>query len=193
MDMNYTVVETSKLAAVRGGAHIYSLICDEDIQNGHIGYVGLLADSVEGQETYEFGIFDEATLGKRKAVLVAHPEWNYDECNRKNQALYNFINEAGVAFRGFDLTYGDVFAVTEGAFDTTGVGTIEKDQYVILAAGTTTMKIVATEAETAGVGFVGIIEGKAKRGQGWVAKGGQAYGRPYDVYFVRVLKNEVIA
>ena len=79
MDKNYTVVETSKLAAVRGGAHIYSVIADEAIQNGSIGYVGMLAKGVEGQETYEFGIFDENTIGKKKAVLVANPEWDYDE------------------------------------------------------------------------------------------------------------------
>ena len=38
MDKNYTVVETSKIAAVRGGGHLYSLIADVDVENGHIGY-----------------------------------------------------------------------------------------------------------------------------------------------------------
>ena len=53
MDKNYTVVETSKIAAVRAG-HLYSLITDVDVENGHIGYVGDLAADVEGLETHEF-------------------------------------------------------------------------------------------------------------------------------------------
>lgn len=193
MDKNYTVVETSKLAAVYGGAHIYSAVSDEDIQNGSIGYIGLRAKNVEGQETYEFGIFDEDTLGKKKAVLVANPEGDYDECHRTNQALYNYINEAGKVFRAYDLIYNDKFALSESGFDTSGVESIEEDQYVILTADSTTLKIVETEDETDGAGFVGIIEGKAKRGHGWTAKNGKTYGRPSVIYWVRVLKNEVVS
>ena len=193
MDKNYTVVETSKLAAVRGGGHIYSVIADEDIQNGHIGYVGMLAEGVEGQETYEFGIFDAETLGKKKAVLVANPEWDYDECKKTNQALYNYINKADVPFRAYDLADNDVFAVSAPGFDSTGVASIEKGQYVILAADATTMKIVATEAETEGKGFVGVIEGTVKRSHGWTAKNGTTYGRPSVMYWVRVIRNAVVA
>lgn len=193
MDKNYTVVETSKLAAVRGGAHIYSVISDEEIQNGHIGYVGMLAKDVEGQETYEFGIFDEATLGKKKVVLVADPEWDYDECKRSNQALYNYINKAEVPFRAFDLIENDVFAISASGFDASGVDAIEADQYVIPVADTTTLKVVATEEETADAGFVGIIEGTVKRSHGWTAKNGTVYGRPSVMYWVRVLKNGVNA
>lgn len=193
MDKNYTVVETSKLAAVRGGAHIYSVISDEEIQNGHIGYVGLLAEDVEGQETYEFGIFDDATLGKKKVVLVANPEWDYDECKRTNQALYNYINKSDVPFRAFDLIDNDVFAISAPGFDASGVDAIERGQYVIPVAGETTLKIVATEDETAGAGFVGIIEGTVKRSHGWTAKNGTVYGRPSVMYWVRVLKNSVNA
>lgn len=193
MDKNYTVVETSKLAAVHGGAHLYSVISDEDIQNGSIGFIGLRAKDVEGQETYEFGVYDADTLGKKKAVLVANPEWDYDECHRTNQALYNYINEAGKVFRAYDLIDNDKFALSASGFDASGVDSIEEDQYVILAADATTLKIVATEAETEGAGFVGIIEGKAKRGYGWTAKNGKTYGRPSVVYWVRVLKNDVVS
>ena len=192
MDKNYTVVETSKLAAVRGGAHIYSVISDEDIQNGHIGYIGLLSDEVEGQETYEFGVFDANTVGKKRVVLVANPEWDYDECRKTNQALYNYINKAGVAFRAFDLIDGDKFAISASGFDASGVESIEKGQYVVVAADATTLKIVASEDETADEGFVGVIEGMAKRGQGWTSKNGTTYGRPSVVYWVRVIKNAIV-
>lgn len=193
MDKNYTVVETSKLAAVRGGGHIYSVISDDEIQNGHIGYVGMLSDAVEGQETYEFGVFEADTLGKKRVVLVANPEWDYDECKKTNQALYNYINKADVPFRAFDLADNDVFAISATGFDATGVASIEKGQYVIPAAGATTLKIVATEDETADAGFVGVIEGTVKRSHGWTAKNGTTYGRPSVMYWVRVLKNAVIA
>ena len=36
MDKNYTVVETSKIAAVRAG-HLYSLIADVDVESGGSG------------------------------------------------------------------------------------------------------------------------------------------------------------
>ncbi len=192
MDKNYTVVETSKLVATHGGGHNYDLIADVDIENGHIGFVGELAESVDGQQTYEFGTFSAETIGKKKAILVANPEWDYDEGKRINQALYNYVNKAAIPFRGYDLIAGDVYAVSEGAFDASGVDEIKKNQYLVLAEGQTTLKIVATEAETEGVGFVARIEGQAKRNWGWNAKSGKTYGRPSIVYFVHILRNDIV-
>lgn len=192
MDKNYTVVETSKLAAVHGGGHIYSLISDDDVQNGHIGYVGDLAEDVQGQETYEFGVFDSDTINAKRAVLVANPEWDYDESKRTNQALYNYINKAGEPFRAYSLIEGDVFAVSATGFDATGVSAITKGQYAILAADKTTLKIVATEAETAGYGFVVKIGDSVKRGIGYTNVGGQTYGRPSTMYWVHVKRNDLI-
>lgn len=191
MNNNYTIVETSKLAAVRGGGHLYSLISDVDIENGSVGYVGDLSESVEGMETHEFGIFDADTLGKKRAVLVANPEWNYDEGSRKNQALNQYINKAGIPFRAYDLEDGGEFMISAPGFDATGVEAIEEGQYVILAAGSTKFKIVATEAETADSAFVGKIEKSVKRGYGWTAKNGSVYGQPYTMYLIHVLKNEL--
>ena len=190
MDKNYAVVETSKLAAVRGGGHIYSLIHDDDVENGCVGYVGALAEDVEGQETYEFGVFDEDTLGKHKVILVATPEWSYEDCHRDRQALYNFINEAGVVFRGFDLIVNDVYAVSAPAINAGEIEEIKANQYLITEAGSMKLKLVATEAETADSAFVAKIEGKAVRNYGWEAKNGNYYGRKSVVYFVRVLKND---
>lgn len=191
MNNNYTIVETSKLAAVRGGGHLYSLISDTDIENGSVGYVGDLSESVEGMETHEFGTFDADTLGKKRAVLVANPEWNYDEGSRKNQALNQYINKAGVPFRAYDLEDGGEFMLSAPGFDATGVEAIEKGQYVILAADSTKFKIVATEGETADAAFVGKIEKSVKRGYGWAAKNGSVYGQPYTMYLVHILKNEL--
>ena len=190
MDKNYTVVETSKIAAIRGGGHAYSLIADVDVENGHIGYVGDLAADVEGLETHEFLAPATALINKQKVVLVANPEWNYDETRKSNQALYNYINEADKPFRGLDLMAGDAYAVSAQGINAGG-GDVTIGKYVIAENGKTTVKMVE-EAEIVGQGFYGKIIGSAKRGLGWTTKGGKTYGRPYIVYFIEVKRNDVI-
>ncbi len=190
MNKNYTVVETSKIAAVRGGGHMYSLISDVDVENGHIGYVGDMAADVEGIETHEFLAPTADLINKRKVILVANPEWDYDECKRSNQALYNFVNEAERPFRGYDLMAYDMYAVTVGGIDA-GEGEIEIGKYVIAQDGKTTVKMV-DEAGIAGQGFYGRIVGSAKRGLGWNTKSGATYGHPYVVYFVEILRNDIV-
>ena len=183
------VVETSRLAATHWGAHIYSVIAETDIDNGSVGYVGALSENVDGQETYEFGIFDAQTIDKKRAVLVAHPEWSYDESTRANQALYNFYNKAGIPFRVFDLTAGDDFKVSEECFNAEGVDAIEAGQYVVLEAGETTLKIVEEEPTS---GFYGVITGKYQRAAGFVQENGTLYGEPTFVYGVHVERNDLI-
>ena len=190
MNKNYTVVETSKIAAVRGGGHMYSLISDVDVENGHIGYVGDMAADVEGIETHEFLAPTADLINKSKVILVANPEWDYDECKRSNQALYNFVNEAERPFRGYDLMAHDMYAVTAGGIDA-GEGEIEFGKYVIAQDGKTTVKMV-DEAGIAGQGFYGKIVGSAKRGLGWTVKSGATYGHPYVVYFIEILRNDIV-
>lgn len=190
MNKNYTVVETSKIAAVHGGGHIYSLISEDDVENGHIGYVGDLSDDVEGIETHEFLAPTTDLINNSKVILVASTEWNYDESSKTNQALYNYINEAGRPFRGYDLAAHDMYAVTAGGIDA-GSGTITVGKYVIAQNGKTTVKMVEA-ADIAGQGFYGKIVGSAKRGLGWTAKGGAVYGHPYTVYFIEVLRNDIV-
>lgn len=190
MEKNYTVVETSKIAAVRGGGHMYSLISDMDVENGHIGYVGDLVADVEGIETHEFLAPATALINKGKVVLVANPEWAYDECKRTNQALYNFVNEAEHPFRAYDLMAHDMYAVTAEGIDA-GAGEITVGKYVIAQDGKTSVKMVE-EADIAGQGFYGKIVGTAKRGMGWSVKNGTTYGHPYVVYFIEVLRNDIV-
>lgn len=190
MNKNYTVVETSKIAAVRGGGHMYSLISDVDVENGHIGYVGDMAADVEGIETHEFLAPTADLINKSKVILVANPEWDYDECKRSNQALYNFVNEAERPFRGYDLMAHDMYAVTTGGIDA-GEDEIEIGKYVIAQDGKTTVKMV-DEAGIAGQGFYGKIVGSAKRGLGWTVKSGATYGHPYVVYFIEILRNDIV-
>lgn len=184
------VVETSRLAATHWGAHIYSLVHDANIDNGNVGYVGALSEDIDGQETYEFGVFDSETIGKKRAVLVAHPEWSYDESTRANQALSAYYNKAGIPFRAFDLTAGDDFKISEECFDASGVDEIEAGQYVVLDNGKTTFKIVEEEPATAG--FYGVITGKYQRAAGFKQENGTLYGEPTFVYGVHVERNDLI-
>lgn len=201
MDNNYTVVETSKVAAVRGGGHLYSLISDEDVQNGSIGYVGNVATDEDGGmeslEIHEFEAPSAENIGKQRVVLVANPEWDYDETRKSNQAMYRYVNQAGTAFRAYDLTAHDVFALSKEGFNTgaadAGTGKTpdpEIGKYVIAEAGKTTLKVVEESAAT-GESFYGRIIGSAQRGLGWTTKNGRMYGHPYTVYFVEVLRNDI--
>lgn len=191
MDKNYTVVETSKIAAVRGGGHLYSLIADVDVENGHIGYVGDLAADVEGLEIHEFLAPTADLIGKDRVVLIANPEWDYDETLRENQALYNYINKADRPFRAYDLIAHDWFGVSKEGINYGTNDAPEIGKYVIVEAGKTTLKMVE-KADTNGQGFVGVIRGSAKRGLGWKTEGGKQYGRPYVLYFIEVLRNDIV-
>lgn len=189
MDKNYTVVETSKLAAVQGGEHIYSLITDEDIENGHIGYVGDIVEG-EGLEIRAFEVFDADTINKKRVVLVANPEWSYDGTRRSDQAMANYINVADVPFRAYGIALsGDIYGVSEGGIDMGAATEIAVGQYVTNAAGSTKVHVVD---DVDGLGFAGKIVGKVQRGLGWQTVGGQTYGRPYVIYLIEVLRNDIV-
>lgn len=194
MDMNYTVVETSKIAAVHGGGHNYSLIAESDVENGHVGFVGDLATDADSEvislEIHNFVAPTTATINTAKAVLVANPEWSYDDTPRSNNAMYNYINKAGVPFRAYDLMAGDVYAVSAGGINA-GSGSVTVGKYVILENTKTTVKMVEKSA-TAGQGFVGKIIGSAQRGIGFTKSSGAVIGRPSVVYFIEVLRNDVV-
>ena len=185
-------METSKIAAVRGGGHLHTLIADVDVENGHICYVGDLAADVEGVETHEYEAPTTALINKRKVVLVANPEWSYDECRKSNQALFNYINEAGRPFRAYDLFAEDQYAVSAGAFDVTDESEIVAGKYVIAQNGKDTLKIV-DEAGIANQGFYAQITGVTlQRGLGFTTKNGTTYGRPYKMYLLRVIRNDIV-
>ena len=64
-------------------------------------------------------------------------------------------------------------------------------RYVIAQDGKTTVKMV-DETGIAGQGFYGKIVGSAKRGLGWTVKSGATYGHPYVVYFIEILRNDIV-
>lgn len=189
--MAYPVVELTKVAAIYGGGHIHSLISDTEVTNGAFGYVGDISEDVDGMETYEFEAPSATYINKSRVVVVANPEWKYDESERTNQALYNYTNEAGKILRAYDLMSGDEIGLSIDGFALNGDAEPKKGDYVILAAGSTKPKIVAASG-ISGQFFYGKIVGSAVKGQTFTTKGGKTFGNAYTMYYIRIFCNEVV-
>lgn len=86
----------------------------------------------------------------------------------------------------------DQYAVSAGAFDVTDESEIVAGKYVIAQNGKDTLKIV-DEAGIANQGFYAQITGVTlQRGLGFTTKNGTTYGRPYKMYLLRVIRNDIV-
>lgn len=185
--MAKTVVNTEKLAAVHGGAHLYSLIADADVENGAICYVGNLDTSIMGQETHKYVAFTADNLNKDHVVLVADPEWSY-KGERSAQDLDVYVNKAGVPFRAYDLVRDDVFSITADGIVYSQDSDLAVGSYVTNVAGSAKLNI-ATKANATQNNFYGIIEAIKTMGVAFTASNGTVYGKQRVLYNIRVLKN----
>lgn len=132
----HAVCESSLLKAT-GCGHIYSLKCHEDLDNGSIVSVG---DWVEAQ------VFNskEYAAGTRP-ILVLTPPIGYNSDRREYQDECYFYNAKDEIARGYELNEGDIFTISEDAFE----GTPEVGKFV---------DATYTVADAAGdAGFVGEI------------------------------------
>lgn len=131
------VVAESSLLKATGTGHIYSLKMHEDMDNGSIVCVG---DWVEAQ------VFNskEFVAGQRP-VFVLTPPLGYNSDRKEYQDECYFYNAKDEIARGYELNDGDIFTVSEIAFD----GTPEVGKFINAAY---------TVADDAGAdGFVGEI------------------------------------
>lgn len=131
------VVAESSLLKATGTGHIYSLKCHDDLDNGSIVCVG---DWVEAQ------VFNskEFAAGERP-VFILTPPLGYNSDRREYQDECYFYNAKDEIARGYELNDGDIFTVSEIAFD----GTPEVGKFIDAAY---------TVADDAGEdGFVGEI------------------------------------
>lgn len=139
--MAYNVVETTNMY----GSKCLSFQATEDIENGFLVAKG---DLVTGEkEIYTVS----APTTSDEVYLVANPAWSYDDfATAQNEE--NFINKAGVAFRGYQLKKDNKFKVYS-----TGI-TAEKElkvgQFITVDGSTYKPKAVDEKPET---GFVGKI------------------------------------
>lgn len=82
--------------------------------------------------------------------------------------------------------------MSKGAFDVSDESEIEVGKYVIAQDGKDTLKVV-DESATAGQGFYAQITGVTlPRGLGMTTKNGTVYGRPYKMYLLRVIRNDIV-
>lgn len=140
----HAVAESSLLKATEVG-HIYSLKCHADLDNGAIVSVG---DWVEAQ-IYNSKEFVAGT----RPVLVLTPPLGYNSDRREYQDECYFYNAKDEIARGYELNDGDIFTVSEIAFD----GTPEVGKFIDASYAV---------AESAGsTGFVGEIVEKVIYGQ----------------------------
>ena len=140
--MAYNVVETTNMY----GSKCLSFQATADVENGFLVAKG---DLVTGEkEIYKA----EIPTTSDEVYLVANPAWSYKDGSAIDQNEENFINKAGISFRGYQLKKDNKFKVYS-----TGI-TAEKDlavgQYITVDGTTYKPKVVENKPES---GFVGKI------------------------------------
>lgn len=103
------VVAESSLLKATGTGHIYSLKCHDNLDNGSIVCVG---DWVEAQ------VFNskEFSAGERP-IFVLTPPIGYNSDRKEYQDECYFYNAKDEIARGYELNDGDIFTVSEDAFE----------------------------------------------------------------------------
>ncbi len=110
----YGMVDLNKVQATYAG-NIVTLKHSADVENGTVCNLGAL---VTGEtEMYAVGVPATATLASAEVVLVASPEVIYEG----NKSMGEFVNKTGKPIRGYHLTVGDVFTVSDNVLDGTSV------------------------------------------------------------------------
>ena len=121
--MAYGVVHTTNLS----GCDNYSFQYTADIENGALVAKG---DLIEGERQIYAAVLD----AKEPAYLVAHPAWNYDDSTYAKKQEDAYINEAGKAFRVYELKANKKFAIT--SYSIVGGETVKVgDELGVTAAG----------------------------------------------------------
>lgn len=122
--MAYCVVRTDLMSGVKQPADMVSLRFYDgegefaEVENGVIAKITELESHTVGSDTvYEREIWKGVAATSSDAladcVLIATPEVMYDE---RKRSLDQFINEAGVAARGYRLRDRNMFSLTAEGF-----------------------------------------------------------------------------
>lgn len=142
---NYNVVETTNMY----GSKCLSFQANADIENGMLIAKG---DLVTGEtEIYSANV----PTTEDEVYLVANPAWSYKDGSATDQNEENFINPAGVAFRGYQLKKDNKFKTYS-----TGITPIDADtavavgQYITIDGATNKPKAVAAKPTD---GFIGKV------------------------------------
>lgn len=138
---NHIVAESTNILSTNfGGGHIYSIVIDEDMDNGL-----LVARSEFANEEYEDEVWKakKYAAGDEALLILTPPTMPLTEI-RGYATEDRFYNAAGDRVRAYTLRVGDRFTLSEVAFDTVP----ESKKYVTYDAAT--KKYVVADAKTEG-------------------------------------------
>ena len=177
--MAYNVFEST---LIRGKN--LSFIYNDEIENGTLVGKGALIPG--SRDIYAALLPTSATLATEKMYVVGNPAWDYDTSSVLNQNEERFINPANKAFRVYELTVNDKFAVADyGILPVDGSTPVAVGQFVGLVDGGT--KLQASATEPAGSAFVGKVV--LVRNLGAVYDVGQAVDQRLTKVTIEVVKN----
>ena len=180
--MAHGVVNTTKVKSTKVG-HIYSLVSNEDIDNGSIGTVG---DLVAGElEVRNFVKPVTADLGAKSVVIIATPELMYDQHTKLSGAFVNFYNQKNVPMVGLELVKDDELEVSTSMIDAIATNVVVGN-YLIAQNGSCKYKEVASLAGTEK--FVAKIEYVRPSGLSTFV-GGDTSSTIYNLVGYRVIQN----
>lgn len=130
----HTVVRTDKMTGTDVRSHLASVKylgvdgkTETEIDNGNFVELG---DLIDGEREVYAAKAPTGSFDIGKTALVANPEVMYEEGKRD---LADYYNEAGKIIRVYIIFPGDIFSVTEEAFD----GKVEKGAFVDTKEGST--------------------------------------------------------
>lgn len=125
----HAVAGSSRLLATNGGAHIYSVKIDEDLDNGSIlakdAWLAPEYYSAKDSKGFAGVIVEQAANGNwyvevtepGDALLVLQVPMIYEEYTTQCQHESNFYNEAGDIVRCYELVKGDIFELSAEGFN----------------------------------------------------------------------------
>lgn len=152
---NYNVVETTNV----WGAKCLSFQATSDIENGMLVAKG---DLITG----ETDIYTAAVPTTSDEVyLVANPAWSYNDNRATDQNEENYINKAGVPFRGYQLkkdnkfkTYSTAITPITSGSDESTTTAVAVGQYITVDGTTNKPKAVSTKPTSGFIGKVIAVE-----------------------------------
>lgn len=189
----YSILETTNMAATKYAARIYDVVCEEDIENGTLGYLDGL-DGSDGDVIYKFV---KGFKAGEDVVIANNSAWSEDTYNTghtKDMRRDNFIIKAGERFRAFVVKKHDEFALTLPGFTADTQSIVSKTEDftetdVFLTIDATTGKLKASTTSTSGAEFEARIMRKRMLG-GTLSTPIRNYGYSYMIYEVRVTKTK---
>lgn len=177
------VLHTTKVKSTNAGGRLFSVVHNEELKNGELGFLGGYA---EGER--EIRTFVKPTtelIGKEMPVIIMKPEIIKEQYTKAQGALGNFINPANKATVAVPLEANDEFEVSADLIKALGSKPVVGN-HVVLENGKTLLKEQA-EAPSTGVKFYGVITEVRPSAMGTFVDGtGKYVSNVYDLVHILV-------